>query len=813
MKLNVANLRSVREKSRGFTITEIVVTIVLVSLFTSALFQWYQLVETDRLTLSRQSVANDIANINLRKFSILPTSLTDNCSTIADGVNLKIYNNYQDEIKPGYTQTIKGYKVDGCNLMKIESVVTYKVGSANKTIKRVAYVKKDTAISTPVLPPTIEYLVVGGGGGGGDRHGGGGGGGGVLTGTFQASQSSYTLTVGSGGVGGNYEAGSLSPRGIGGNGGNSVIAGIATAYGGGGGGTYDGNSTTGPFGSGGGGGGNNWSGVSPPAVQQGYSGGSGLLPGGGGGGGAGGAGGNANNGSGGVGTPNSITGSSTYYGGGGGGAWSTNTGPSTPGGSGGGGAGSWNAGAVAGSANSGGGGGGARSSDTSSSSGAPGGSGVIILKVPSGYILNFNTGLTYSTDTISVPNYTIYKITATSSVEANNTFTYTPSNTSTPSDTLLTTNTYSQSSVYSYNRAATWQYMNNNDARGEDTYSNSQTGTNVESQPWIKTDLASTRNISYVIVGYDFNGYLPGGWGQSYTTGSTLQGSNDNVTWTDIASLDGNYDTSTGLQRINVNQSWRYLRVTRTNDYLALLEFQVWVGSTTSTPSSSTDPYYSSLVALLNLNGSDISTTITDDSPLKSNWIVDGTAKLTTSQKKFGTAALNLSDGLGYIRASAASSNFIFNSGQDFTIEAWIYPTNANQGIIIDSRWGGYSYYTLAIASGGVLSWAYEATSGNQIGWNSATGAIVANQWQHVAVSRASGTFRMFVNGNQVITAQADTRGYTGVGTQRPTAGTDGNGPYYGPGKFYGYMDGIRITRAGRYTVNFTPPTSDYPTQ
>lgn len=150
--------------------------------------------------------------------------------------------------------------------------------------------------------------------------------------------------------------------------------------------------------------------------------------------------------------------------------------------------------------------------------------------------------------------------------------------------TMLTTNTYSQSSVYSGNRAATWQYMNNNDARGADAYSNSQTGTNSEAQPWVKTDLGSTLNVTKVIVGYDFSSSLPGGWGPSYTTGSTLQGSNDNATWTNIATLNGSYNASTGLQELTVNQSYRYLRVTRTSNYLALLEFQVWVSNTSPTP-------------------------------------------------------------------------------------------------------------------------------------------------------------------------------------------------------------------------------------
>ena len=140
-------------------------------------------------------------------------------------------------------------------------------------------------------PDTLYYLIVGGGGGGGDRHGGGGGGGGVLAGTQSGASGgqSYTVTVGVGGAGGNYETYNSSPRGSGLKGGNSSVSSIGTAYGGGGGGTYDGNPSHSPVGSGGGGGGRNRSGVSGTS-GQGYSGGSGRNPGGGGGGGAGGTG-------------------------------------------------------------------------------------------------------------------------------------------------------------------------------------------------------------------------------------------------------------------------------------------------------------------------------------------------------------------------------------------------------------------------------------------------------------------------------------------------------------------------------------------
>lgn len=242
-------------------------------------------------------------------------------------------------------------------------------------------------------PAVVDYLIVGGGGGGGDRHGGGGGGGGVLSGTMELTNGTYSVTVGPGGAGGDFEGTALTPDGVGVDGSNSVVVGIGTAFGGGTGGTYDGMPSAIDVGSGGGGGGQNLTG-NAGTIGQGNSGGDGLNPGGGGGGGAGGVGGNADSGDGGVGIE-WPAGSGIFYGGGGGGAMATSA-SFTSGGNGGGGAGGWDGaipsgGAGAGGANTGGGGGGQRSFDTSLSDGGAGGSGVVIFRYSAGVISDINT--------------------------------------------------------------------------------------------------------------------------------------------------------------------------------------------------------------------------------------------------------------------------------------------------------------------------------------------------------------------------------------------------------------------------------------
>jgi hypothetical protein len=84
----------------------------------------------------------------------------------------------------------------------------------------------------PIVGYSVTFLLVAGGGGGGSYAGGGGAGGLVLSGTSVTPGTSYVITVGAGG-----SAGLATPGTQGGNGGNSIFTGVATAIGGGGGGT------------------------------------------------------------------------------------------------------------------------------------------------------------------------------------------------------------------------------------------------------------------------------------------------------------------------------------------------------------------------------------------------------------------------------------------------------------------------------------------------------------------------------------------------------------------------------------------------
>jgi hypothetical protein len=239
---------------------------------------------------------------------------------------------------------------------------------------------------------TFTYLIIAGGGAGGyvNSFGGGGGGGGFINSSISVNPgTTYTMVIGAGGTG------------VGGNGTNSSITGVAIATGGGAGGqagTYVGGGGGSSGGSGGGGG----SGAGDPTLPggggagvsgQGNSGGNGSTFDGGGGGGGGGIGGNGGGGggAGGIGHLNTITGSAVYYAGGGGGGGSSGG----AGGAGGGGSRGNN-----GTINTGGGSGAGNNN---------GGSGVIILSVPT---VNYSGTVTGGpTITVSGAN-TILKFTS-----------------------------------------------------------------------------------------------------------------------------------------------------------------------------------------------------------------------------------------------------------------------------------------------------------------------------------------------------------------------------------------------------------------
>ena len=207
------------------------------------------------------------------------------------------------------------------------------------------------------------------------------------------------------------------------------------------------------------------------------------------------------------------------------------------------------------------------------------------------------------------------------------------------------------------------------------------------------------------------------------------------------------------------------------------------------------DPYYSNVSLLLHMDGTNNSTTFTDSGPSAVTVTASGNAVISTAQSKFGGAS-GAFDGNGdYL--SCTLDAFGTN---DFTIETWVrMSTFTNYRMLYDSRTGDgdNSGFVWGVNGSGAL-FVYLGS------FVLTTGTLSTDTWAHVALTRASGTWRIFVDG------ALQTGTYSNSGSLTRTAvrvGMDWN-TLYGVN---GYLDDYRITNGvARYTASFTAPTTAF---
>ena len=226
------------------------------------------------------------------------------------------------------------------------------------------------------------------------------------------------------------------------------------------------------------------------------------------------------------------------------------------------------------------------------------------------------------------------------------------------------------------------------------------------------------------------------------------------------------------------------------------------VYTTTFTPPTSPLTAITNTSLLLNFTNAGIL-----DNAEMNNLETVGNAQISTAQSKFGGASM-LFDGSGDRLYGPSNQNFNFGTG-DFTIEFWVNPISqgghgsSNNDCLIDFRPGSNGVYgTLYIFSNGTGVYWY-VNSANRI-----TGGAISNSvWTHIALCRASGSTRLFLNGTQSGSTYTDSNNYL-VSPIMIGEFNDGTGG----GNFNGYIDDLRITKGyARYTANFTPPTAPFP--
>lgn len=223
--------------------------------------------------------------------------------------------------------------------------------------------------------------------------------------------------------------------------------------------------------------------------------------------------------------------------------------------------------------------------------------------------------------------------------------------------------------------------------------------------------------------------------------------------------------------------------------------------SSYSTASSSVTPAagdasYGSVRMLLKFEGTG---SAFSDTVSTATITANGSSTQSTAQAKYGSKSLLLSTSSDWL--SAAASGFNVGTG-DFTAEAWIYPTSnaTTYRHVFDTRTADTNGFALGLDnSNRVFLFSNNA-------FQVQAGSVSLNQWSHIAICRASGVTRVFLNGTQV--------GSDWSNTVSLTQTTLLVGKYYVLAtnfSFIGHMDEIRWTNAARYTSTFTPSTVSFP--
>jgi hypothetical protein len=209
------------------------------------------------------------------------------------------------------------------------------------------------------------------------------------------------------------------------------------------------------------------------------------------------------------------------------------------------------------------------------------------------------------------------------------------------------------------------------------------------------------------------------------------------------------------------------------------------------------DPNYSSVVLLLHGDGTNGSTTITDNSPTPKTVTAVGDTQISTAQSVFAGGSSIRLDGSGDYITVPSSTDFAFGTG-DFTLEFFVrfnVLQTVNSNMVHTNINGGFAIYQTPTAG----SWQIARSgiaSELAFSWSP-----VISTWYHFAVSRTSGTMKVFIDGVQVASGASATSFLQ-------------NGFWFGR-DYLGalsyancWAEEIRITKGvGRYTAAFTAPT------
>ena len=154
-----------------------------------------------------------------------------------------------------------------------------------------------------------------------------------------------------------------------------------------------------------------------------------------------------------------------------------------------------------------------------------------------------------------------------------------------------------------------------------------------------------------------------------------------------------------------------------------------------------------------------------------------------------------------YFNGTAIQIASVLSGSAPFTIDAWVYSTDASACNIIWSHGGSNS----AQVTGGVLSYDKGVFNYYCSGFLiKGTNNYPGNQWYHVALVGNSTNIKLYING----TLEGTYNGAYNFSNVTTTFGWNDSAPSLE--YFRGYMDEIRVSNVAQWTTNFTPPTAPH---
>jgi hypothetical protein len=209
----------------------------------------------------------------------------------------------------------------------------------------------------------------------------------------------------------------------------------------------------------------------------------------------------------------------------------------------------------------------------------------------------------------------------------------------------------------------------------------------------------------------------------------------------------------------------------------------------------------SNSVALLHFDGTDGSTTFTDESG--KIWTPTLTAQLSTDEAKFGTSSAYF-DGTSRIH-TPRHDDFDFAAG-NFTVDFWLMYDDGGVATHRVMGLGGGVEGSLDLRVVGTQMSGYIAYGGVNLSfqWDWVT-LLGTGVWTHFALVRVSGVLYGYRNGISGGSGDSGNKNLV-----QATRGMSAGGNTDDDAFYTGYMDEFRVSNIARWLIAFTPPTEQY---